>query len=148
MLCVCLLSACGGDDQAPALVQMEKINGIEVPPQPDEKNNNSTLAGIDSNNNGVRDDVERGIAKEFGTIPTAYDLAMKKVKGYQTWFTQPAPTTREEGLKFLAAVECVDVPAPKYHYYDAIFNTKERKNIDDKVSNLVLGFIGSELKCK
>ncbi|PHR54702.1 MAG: hypothetical protein COA44_12500 [Arcobacter sp.] len=37
------------------------INGHTLPPEPDEALNNSTLAGIDSNNNGVRDDVERKI---------------------------------------------------------------------------------------
>ena len=37
--------------------------GINVPPVPDEKINNSTLAGVDSNNNGVRDDIERYLAK-------------------------------------------------------------------------------------
>ncbi len=41
------------------------VNGHTLPPMPDEKINNSTLLGIDINNNGVRDDVERWIYKEF-----------------------------------------------------------------------------------
>ncbi len=41
----------------------EVINGYVLPPEPDETLNNSTLLGIDSNNNGVRDDVERKIIK-------------------------------------------------------------------------------------
>lgn len=47
-------------DSIPSLNQ-EMINGIPVPPEPDPVINNATLAGVDSNNNGVRDDVERMI---------------------------------------------------------------------------------------
>jgi len=66
-LCVCLLSACGGggDEQVPTPVQMEKINGIEVPPEPDAVKNNATLAGVDVNKNGVRDDIDRKIATSY-----------------------------------------------------------------------------------
>jgi hypothetical protein len=39
----------------------QEINGHRLPPEPDPIINNSTLLGIDSNNNGVRDDVERKI---------------------------------------------------------------------------------------
>lgn len=41
------------------------INGHTLPPEPDPAINNSTLLGIDSNNNGVRDDVEIYIYKRF-----------------------------------------------------------------------------------
>lgn len=37
------------------------MNGHTLPPEPDEEINSATLEGIDSNNNGVRDDVERKI---------------------------------------------------------------------------------------
>ena len=50
---------------------LEVINGIVVPPEPDPTLNNATLAGVDSNNNGVRDDVERAIATKFGGTPIA-----------------------------------------------------------------------------
>ncbi|WEF33757.1 hypothetical protein [Pseudoduganella chitinolytica] len=39
---------------------------IEMPPDPGEAGR-ATLAGIDSNDNGVRDDLERHIARHFGT---------------------------------------------------------------------------------
>ena len=38
------------------------INGISVPPEPDTTQNNATIAGVDSNANGVRDDVEKKLA--------------------------------------------------------------------------------------
>ena len=43
----------------------ETINGHILPPEPDPKINNSTLLGIDSNKNGVRDDVELWIYKNY-----------------------------------------------------------------------------------
>ncbi len=45
----------------------EVINGHVLPPEPDPKINNSTLLGIDSNDNGVRDDVERWIYTRYNT---------------------------------------------------------------------------------
>src|SRR4051812_48211198 len=47
----------------PRVPAPEVINGIVVPPEPAPSVNDSTLAGIDSNNNGVRDDVERFVAR-------------------------------------------------------------------------------------
>ncbi|MGP1561412.1 MAG: hypothetical protein ACTTIC_04905 [Helicobacteraceae bacterium] len=63
----------------------EIINGYVLPPEPDEKLNNSTLLGIDSNGNGIRDDVERYIIKryakeEFPKAKTAIALQMAWAK--------------------------------------------------------------------
>ena len=41
------------------------INGHTLPPMPDKTLNDATLLGIDSNNNGVRDDVEIKIMHKF-----------------------------------------------------------------------------------
>jgi len=42
-----------------------EVNGHRLPPEPDPAVNNSTLLGIDSNHNGVRDDVERWIYQHY-----------------------------------------------------------------------------------
>ncbi len=61
----------GKVDSLPATISIivtdtaEVINGYTLPPEPDPKINNSTLLGIDSNSNGVRDDVERYIIKTY-----------------------------------------------------------------------------------
>ena len=47
---------------------LQVINGIPVPPEPDVTLNDSTLAGVDTNNNGVRDDVERLIAQKTSSL--------------------------------------------------------------------------------
>jgi len=41
------------------------VNGHTLPPEPDKALNDSTLLGIDSNDNGVRDDVERWIYTKY-----------------------------------------------------------------------------------
>jgi hypothetical protein len=43
----------------------EVINGHMLPPVPDETLNNSTILGVDVNENGVRDDVERKIYYQY-----------------------------------------------------------------------------------
>ncbi|MGC9351010.1 MAG: DUF5011 domain-containing protein, partial [Sulfurovum sp.] len=42
-----------------------EVNGHRLPPEPDKALNDSTLLGIDVNNNDVRDDVERWIYKRY-----------------------------------------------------------------------------------
>jgi len=51
------------------------VDGYTLPPEPDEALNNATLLGIDSNNNGVRDDVERWIYETYDEyIPCHQEL--------------------------------------------------------------------------
>ncbi len=65
----------------------EMINGHQLPPEPDPTINNSTLLGIDSNNNGVRDDVERWIILRYqndANYPkTKTAIAIQFAKAYQ-----------------------------------------------------------------
>ncbi|MBL0722005.1 MAG: hypothetical protein JJV88_05440 [Sulfurovum sp.] len=55
----------------------EVIHGHTLLPEPDLVINNFTLLGIDSNNNGVRDDVERWIYHTYqDKHPIYVDIAM------------------------------------------------------------------------
>ncbi len=66
------------------------VNGHKLPPEPDEKLNNSTLLGIDSNNNGVRDDVERWIYEEYKDKHPIYsDIFMQSARGYKKVLEMP-----------------------------------------------------------
>ena len=47
------------------IIVYKVINGHRLPPKPDEELNNSTLIGIDINDNGVRDDVEWLIYEKY-----------------------------------------------------------------------------------
>jgi hypothetical protein len=79
-----LLASCGGGGSPAATttptVTTEVINGITVPIAPDTAANEATLKGVDSNNNGVRDDVERSIATNS---PNSLTGAIKYAKTIQ-----------------------------------------------------------------
>ncbi|WP_024953892.1 Ig-like domain-containing protein [Sulfurospirillum arcachonense] len=67
----------------------KKINGYRLPPEPDPTINNSTLLGIDSNNNRVRDDVERWIYKTYDN-PIEIGLFMQNARAYQLVIEYPS----------------------------------------------------------
>lgn len=58
-------TAADNTDKSAGGIVSEEVNGHRLPPEPDPIVNNSTLLGIDSNNNGVRDDVEKYIYRRF-----------------------------------------------------------------------------------
>lgn len=78
-----------------------EVDGHRLPPLPDPKVNHATLLGIDSNENGVRDDVERWIYDTYDTY-----IPCKK-----TYFDITLPTGAIVGS---FKEECEDTPK-KYH---------------------------------
>lgn len=76
-----------------ALVSAETINGVSVPPSPPTVFNSVTLAGFDTNGNGVRDDVERLIADQYGTDSTKFNLATSVAKAMQKMLVAPSETS-------------------------------------------------------
>ena len=100
------LSACGGDDSkdTPTPTTTQKtvvINGHTLPPMPDKTLNDSTLLGIDSNNNGVRDDVEIWIYETY-TEPVEIGLFMQSARAYQKVIQDPSKA--HETVKYSDAV--------------------------------------------
>ncbi|MCH9812378.1 MAG: hypothetical protein K0U47_00345 [Epsilonproteobacteria bacterium] len=68
----------------------EVINWHTLPPEPDPTINNATLLGIDSNDNGVRDDVERWIYNKYkNKHPIHIDIAMQAARGYKKVLETP-----------------------------------------------------------
>lgn len=80
-----------------------RVNGISVPPAPNRVVNEATLAGIDTNVNGIRDDVERVIAQKFGAKKEMYDFLMKDAKLLQAAIIekQPPEMSEEEQLRLM-----------------------------------------------
>jgi len=68
------------------LASRQVINGVNVPRQP-VPGMNTGLLGVDTNNNGVRDDVERVIAAEYGN-PT-FDSLIPIARNYQSFLSIP-----------------------------------------------------------
>jgi len=72
------------------------VNGITLPEEPDKALNDSTLAGIDSNKNGVRDDIERHLYKIYkNDHPIHIDIGMQEAKTYQYLLEHPNMTYDE-----------------------------------------------------
>ena len=121
----------------------EIINGYILPPEPDETLNNSTLLGIDSNNNGVRDDVERWIFLEM-EIYNGYEkieqvIAMQMGKAAQSALIDPTNKDDNVHQKITSSRDCwtwyvhskkIGFNASRSKFSrglkDKTFNTKER----------------------
>ena len=54
--------------EALTITVYKEINGYKLPPAPNPAVNNATLLGVDTNNNGVRDDVERYIITRYSKV--------------------------------------------------------------------------------
>jgi len=66
------------------------INGHTLPSEPNKTLNDSTLLGIDVNDNGVRDDVERWIYEEYkDTHPIHIDIGMQAARAYNLVLEHP-----------------------------------------------------------
>jgi len=119
--------------------EKEIINGYALPPEPDPKVNNSTLLGIDSNNNGVRDDVERWIYKHYKN-PIEIAILMQSARA-NTSLLLSKTERHKPNINIQNVTSCMfywiykakDRPLDKYELYahadevDAIqFNTIKR----------------------
>lgn len=119
-----------------------EIDGEPVPPDPGE-DGTETLLGIDSNDNGVRDDVERYIAARFYNYEHANKeraIAMQYARAMQKILEHGPKMAMITEKKMRKASECKWAYYHKYHDYDyrsthkmfdsyfkdIVFNTKDR----------------------
>ncbi|GIT98506.1 hypothetical protein [Sulfurovum sp. TSL1] len=138
----------------------ETINGHILPPEPDPKINNSTLLGIDSNNNGVRDDVERWIYKTYkDKHPIHIDIAMQGARAKQKMLKDPSKA-KEIHNQVVAPLDCesyfrVCIEQPiinnrindKY-FRKIIFNTSARMEAYIQYDSLLSGDSYTIPRCK
>lgn len=81
------------------------INGIAVPPAPDPIEDEISIGGVDTNNNIVRDSVERMLAEEFGNDPVFYEQAKEYAIAEQIAIMDPTP---EKVAAFIDLIRCVE----------------------------------------
>ncbi len=150
------------------LVSFSDTIKYTLPPEPDPKINNSTLLGIDSNNNGVRDDVERWIYKTYkDKHPIHIDIAMQAGRAYKQ--VLETPERAKEIMEFVEAPlycelyyrSCVDYVNinekrildeneeinNKYFRKKIYFNTKERMDAYIQYDTLLSGDSYTLLRC-
>ncbi len=108
-----------------------EVDGHRLPPEPDPKINNATLLGVDVNNNGVRDDVERRV---YATYKKAIERAvmMQAFKTAQAMLADPdlVKNARKWEEKIWKAYSCKNYLADsnKMRY---IKSKKLSKNIEN-----------------
>lgn len=106
VLLALLLAACGGGSGGDP-GSTDQINGIAVPPAPEPAVNASTLAGIDSDRDGVRDDVDRWLATTFGASSSRHQVALDYAKVQQVAITAPTAANIDASI---ARLRCVTDP--------------------------------------
>lgn len=131
------------------------VNGITLPEEPDKILNDSTLPGIDSNKNGVRDDIERWVYSYYkDQHPIHIDIYLQKSRTYQYLLEHPNMTYDE----VIATKPFFDAPSDcksyfKYYFKDKIlinplstsgfrklyFNTDERDKVYFNRDHLLSG---------
>lgn len=69
-------------------ITLDDVMGKNLPPQPDEKANNATIAGIDANKNYIRDDVELAIFKNYPNSAKIRAAELQYAQALQLELTQ------------------------------------------------------------
>ena len=124
----------------------EVLNGYMLPPEPYAILNNSTLLGIDFNDNGIRDDLERWIIRKYATSDypkTKTEIALQWARTTQQVIQ--SPETAYEDKKYLLIMKAnlcqmysfseklqksgnyrIDNRIFNDEFVDRAFNTKDR----------------------
>src|SRR3989344_6851141 len=113
------------------------INGT-LPPEPDTVENNATLAGVDSNRNGIRDDVERAIYAKYKDNKRVAITMLQYAKELQMEFTEVrnsetlVAVMEEESRGFLCVGDDKDIDSVKKFVFNTDLRKNERENIYKK----------------
>lgn len=111
------------------------LDPIQVPPEPDSAINDATLAGVDINHNGIRDDVERWIAKTFAT-PAERGLMAQAARAFQAqvYLMSGTMTVRDVDIEYLKYLECELSVIPDGNIKTS-YVWPRRKNLKSKIYN-------------
>lgn len=69
-------------------ITMEDVDGKHLPPPPDPKLVDATVAGVDANDNGIRDDVELAIFRKYPNDVKIRAAALQYAMTEQMYLTQ------------------------------------------------------------
>ncbi len=122
----------------------EIINGISVPPEPGEQESTETIAWVDTNSNGVRDDVERKIAEEYGNDIETYSNAIEQAKITHDLLVSLTPDTAKE--EYVESVRCSNrMELISFQFVDNEYlNTPDRRSKYAKLLTGVSGRVGGK----
>ncbi len=107
----------------------------DLPPEPDKAANDATLAGIDFNGNGIRDDVERAIYFKYQASARQAAPAFQYAKALQMEFTHVynSPTLVAVLQEESRASLCLSDRQKKEEINNLVFNTEQRKQWGEQI---------------
>ena len=124
-------------------ITLADVMGTNLPPVPDQAENDATVAGIDKNNNNIRDDVELAIFKKYPNsakiraaelqYAMTEQMYLTKVTNTETW----KAVAEEVGRAQLCALE---VKADWEAAGKLVFNNKLRLGAQEKVFEFITGY--------
>lgn len=110
-------------------ITLDDVMGKNLPPKPDQQLNDSTIAGIDANNNYIRDDVELAIFQKYPDNAKIRAAMLQYAQALQLELTRTS-----SGVSILLilikktnASNCID---------DAIENTKDGDSEEEYIQNI------------
>jgi hypothetical protein len=129
-------------------ITLTDVEGKNLPPVPDQAENDATVAGIDKNNNGIRDDVELAIFKKYPDSAKIRAAELQYAMTEQMFLTEVSNTdtwkavAEEDGR----ASSCLALTYPRDNLRqfmnvidsrtkeveDLVFNTKLRKDAEEQ----------------
>ena len=132
-------------------ITLADVMGTGLPPAPDKAENDATVAGIDKNNNGIRDDVELAIFKKYPNsakiraaelqYAMALQLMLTKVTNSETWIAAAKETSRgnlcigdvfqDDFVNYLAHSEEVE---------KLVTNTPQRQQAEDRAYDFTTSY--------
>ena len=125
---------------AVAAIHTQKITpadvmGANLPPPPDHAENDATVAGVDKNNNGIRDDVELAIFKKYPDSAKIRAAELQYAMTEQMYLTRVFNTetwkaVAEENSRAQSCI--IESGANRKEIESLVFNTQMRLQARDK----------------
>jgi hypothetical protein len=123
-----------------ARITLADVGGVNLPPQPNQEENDATVEGIDKNNNGIRDDVELAIFAKYPSDKKARAAALQyamaeqmylnKVTNTPTWKAVAEETTRAQLCVLKTSVDRKEIES-------VVFNTLLRKEAEEEAYEFI-----------
>jgi hypothetical protein len=121
-------------------ITLEDVMGKNLPPKPDQTLNDSTIAGIDANNNYIRDDVELEIFAKYPDNPKIREAMLQYAQALQLELTQVYNSETLVAIlqKRSSAQSCIDNTGSKANFAIA----------DDRIKEVEQSEINTDLRLK
>lgn len=123
-------------------ITLADAQGTNLPPVPDQAENDATVAGLDKNDNGIRDDVELAIFKKYPNAIKARAAALQYAMTEQMFLTQVVnvETWKAVAEENSRAASCVfENNVSRKEIQTLVSNTQFRKDEREKAFEFIVG---------